>query len=97
MLHTDYPGARDTDRREKGSVDNLDVYTLNPFDLVLCGHIHKPQSLSKKVYMIGAPYQQRSTDKDCILAYWKLYSDLSMEFIELKGFPKFVCLFTGFQ
>lgn len=40
--------------------------------------------------MIGATLQQRRTDKDCKLGYWKLYSDLSMEFIELKGFPKFV-------
>lgn len=90
LLHTDYPGAKDTDGREINSVENLNVNILNKFDLVLCGHIHKPQRLSKKVYMIGAPYQQRRTDKDCKLGYWKLYSDLSMEFVELKGFPKFV-------
>lgn len=90
LLHTDYPGAKDTDGREVDSVENLNVNLLNKFDLVLCGHIHKPQRLSKKVYMIGAPYQQRRTDKDCKLGYWKLYSDLSMEFVELKGFPKFV-------
>lgn len=90
LLHTDYPGAKDTDGREINSVENLNVNVLNKFDLVLCGHIHKPQRLSKKVYMIGAPYQQRRTDKDCKLGYWKLYSDLSMEFVELKGFPKFV-------
>jgi DNA repair exonuclease SbcCD nuclease subunit len=90
MLHTDYPGAKDTDGREINSVENLNVNTLNKFDLVLCGHIHKPQRLSKKVYMIGAPYQQRRTDKNCKLGYWKLYSDLSMEFVELKRFPKFI-------
>lgn len=90
LLHTDYPGAKDTDGREVDSVENLNINLLNKFDLVLCGHIHKPQRLSKKVYMIGAPYQQRRTDKDCKLGYWKLYSDLSMEFVELKGFPKFV-------
>nr|UWI36649.1 MAG: Metallophosphoesterase, calcineurin superfamily protein [Bacteriophage sp.] len=90
LLHTDYPGAKDTDGREINSVENLNVNILNKFDLVLCGHIHKHQRLSKKVYMIGAPYQQRRTDKDCKLGYWKLYSDLSMEFVELKGFPKFV-------
>lgn len=90
MLHTDYPGAKDTDGREIDSVENLNLNVLNRFDLILCGHIHKPQRLSKKVYMIGAPLQQRRTDKDCKLGYWKLYSDLSMEFIELKGFPKFV-------
>lgn len=90
LLHTDYPGAKDTDGREVDSVENLNINVLNKFDLVLCGHIHKPQRLSKKVYMIGAPIQQRRTDKDCKMGYWKLYSDLSMEFVELKGFPKFI-------
>ena len=89
LLHTDYPGAKDTDGREVDSVENLNVNLLNKFDLVLCGHIHKPQRLGKKVYMIGAPNQQRRTDKDCKMGYWKIYSDLSMEFVPLKGFPKF--------
>jgi len=89
LLHTDYPGAKDTDGREIDSVENLNINTLNRFDLILCGHIHKPQRLGKKVYMIGAPNQQRRTDKDCKLGYWKIYSDLSMEFVPLKGFPKF--------
>ena len=90
LLHTDYPGAKDTDGREVGSVENLNLNVLNRFDLVLCGHIHKPQKLSKKVYMIGAPLQQRRTDRDCKLGYWKLFSDLSMTFVELKGFPRFI-------
>ena len=67
MLHTDYPGAKDTDGREIDSVENLNLNVLNRFDLIICGHIHKPQRLSKKVYMIGAPLQQRRTDKDCKL------------------------------
>ena len=90
LLHTDYPGAKDTDGREVDSVENLNVNILNRFDLVLCGHIHKPQRLSKKVYMIGAPNHQRRTDRDCKLGYWKIYSDLSMQFVHLKQFPKFV-------
>lgn len=90
LLHTDYPGAQDTDGRPVNSVENLNLNVLNRFDLVLCGHIHKPQRLSKKVYMIGAPIQQRRTDKDCKMGYWKLYSDLSMKFVHLKGFPKFI-------
>lgn len=90
LLHTDYPGAKDTDGREIDSVENLNLNVLNKFGLVLCGHIHKPQRLSKKVYMIGAPIQQRRTDKDCKLGYWKIYSDLSMKFVELKDFPKFI-------
>lgn len=90
MLHTDYPGARDTDGREVGSVENLNLNVLDRFDLVLCGHIHKPQKLSKKVYMIGAPIQQRRTDRDCDMGYWKLYDDLSMTFVKLKGYPRFI-------
>lgn len=90
MLHTDFPGARDTDNTLVDSVENLNVNLLNRFDLTLCGHIHKPQRLSKKVYMVGAPCQQRRTDRDCELGYWKLYSDLSMEFVPLKDYPRFI-------
>lgn len=90
LLHTDYPGAKDTDGVEVGSVENLNINVLSRFDLVLAGHIHKPQRLSKKVFMVGAPIQQRRTDKGCDLGYWKLYSDMSMKFVPLEGFPKFI-------
>lgn len=90
LLHTDYPGAKDTDGREIDSVENLNINTLNKFDLVLCGHIHKPQRLSKKVYMLGATNQQRRTDKDCKLGYWNIYNDLSMEFVPIDNVPKFI-------
>lgn len=90
LLHTDYPGAKDTDGRVIDSTENININMLNRFDLVLCGHIHKPQRLGKKVYMIGAPIQQRRTDKNCEMGYWELYSDLSMKFVPLKGFPKFI-------
>lgn len=90
LLHTDYPGAKDTDDRPVDSVENLNLNVLNRFDLVLCGHIHKPQRLSKKVYMIGAPIQQRRTDRNCKMGYWEVYSDLSLKFVPLEGFPKFI-------
>lgn len=91
LLHTDYPGAKDTDGSEVGTSENLNVNLLNKFDLVLIGHIHKPQRLGKKVYMVGAPLQQRRTDKDCELGYWKLYSDMKLEFVDLSdSFPKFI-------
>lgn len=89
MLHTDYPGARDTDDTEVGDVQNLNVNLLNPFKMVLMGHIHKPQKLGKKLYMVGAPLQQRRTDKNCPLGYWLLYEDFTMKFFEFKKFPKF--------
>lgn len=90
MLHTTYPGSKDTDGREVEAPNSINLNLLNEFDLVLCGHIHKPQRLGKKIYMLGAPLQQRRTDMNCKLGYWEIYDDLSMQFIELKGFPKFV-------
>lgn len=91
LLHTDYPGAKDTDGVEVGSVENLNTNLLQKFDLVLIGHIHKPQRLGKKIIMVGAPLQQRRTDKDCELGYWKVYSDMSVKFHPFRGiFPKFI-------
>lgn len=91
LLHSDYPGARDTDNSETRSSENISQNMLEKFDLTLMGHIHKPQRLGKKVYMIGAPYQQRRTDKGCDLGYWELYSDLSMVFVPLSDkFPRFI-------
>lgn len=91
LLHTDYPGAKDTDGSEVGTSENLNLNILNRFDLILCGHIHKPQRLSKKTFMIGAPIQQRRTDKDCDMGYWKVYDDLSMVFVPIsQDFPKFI-------
>lgn len=89
LLHTDYAGARDTDGREVGSVENFDRTLLRKFDLVLCGHIHKFQKLEKHVYMVGAPLQQRFTDEGNKMGYLKIYSDTSIEFVHIKGLPKF--------
>lgn len=90
LLHTDYPGAKDNDGIEVGSVENLNINLLSKFDLVLIGHIHKPQRLSKKIFMIGAPLQQRRTDRDADLGYWKIFEDLSMQFVPFDCFPQFI-------
>lgn len=91
LIHSDYPGAKDTDGRIIDSSENINVEFLEKkFDLILCGHIHKPQQISNKVFMIGAPLQQRRTDKDCKLGYWKLYSDLTLEFKPIDEMPRFI-------
>ena len=90
LLHTDYPGAKDTDGRPVDSVENLNINLLKPFKLVLCGHIHKPQRLGKKVYMVGAPQQQRRTDRDCKMGYLEIYDDLSVKFKYWEDYPKFI-------
>ena len=91
LLHTDYPGAKDNDGSVVDSVENLNTNLLNRFDLVLIGHIHKPQRLSKKVYMIGATHQQRRTDRNCELGYSVIYDDMSVKLVSLSDkLPKFI-------
>lgn len=90
LLHTDYPGAKDTDDRPVDSVENLNINLLKPFKLVLCGHIHKSQRLGKKVYMVGAPQQQRRTDRNCKMGYLEVYEDLSVKFKTFDDYPRFI-------
>lgn len=90
LLHTDYPGATDTDGRVVGSTENLNINLLKPFKLVLIGHIHKPQRLGKKIYMVGAPQQQRRTDRDCEMGYMEIYDDFTVKFKAWDDYPKFI-------
>lgn len=90
LLHTDYPGAKDTDGRVVDSSENLNINLLKPFKLVLCGHIHKPQRLGKKIYMVGAPQQQRRTDRNCEMGYLEIYDDLSVKFKYWDDYPRFI-------
>jgi len=92
MLHTDYQGAKDTDGSQIDSVENLNTNLLKSFKLVLLGHIHQPQRLGKKTYMVGAPLQQRRTDKNCEdLGYLIIYDDFSVEWKKFdKQYPRFI-------
>lgn len=92
MLHTDYYGAKDNDGREifSTSIENIDKSQFKKFDLVLCGHIHKPQKLGKNFYMVGAPLQQRFTDEGSELGYLKIYRDFSVKYISIPTSPKFI-------
>ena len=92
MIHTDLHNAQDTNGRQVGTVtnipQNMDKF-FKKFTLVLAGHIHKPQKLCSNVIMVGAPQQQRRTDRGAELGYWNIYSDGSFKFCPLKGFPVF--------
>lgn len=98
MLHGNAPGAK-TPLGE--TIDDCILPThLDKFfkhwDLVLFGHIHKPQKLSEKCYMIGSPIQQNRGDEGCEMGYWEVYSDMSMKFISLNDkFPTFITLKHG--
>lgn len=96
MLHTTLPNTKDTDGRDiHSNLKDTEFYNaLKRFDLVICGHVHAPIAfdldLSCKVIQVGAPQQQRLTDKNCDMGYWLIYDDLETEFIPFKSYPKFV-------
>ena len=91
MLHTDMPGAvNPMGEAIKGCKipKNLDKF-FKPWDLVICGHIHNPQKLSGKVYMLGSPIHQNFGDEGCDMGYWKIYDNGKIKFVPLREFPQF--------
>jgi DNA repair exonuclease SbcCD nuclease subunit len=91
MIHTDLPGAKDSDGMEVGQVQGIpenwgEVFAK--FNLVLCGHIHKFQKLGPNVYMVGSPYHTRITDIGCKMGVLLVYDDFSVEFVDM-GLPEF--------
>lgn len=93
MVHRDLPGALEPNGMSIGQMEDSKVLKkyFAKFDLVLAGHIHKPQrikGLGKHVYMLGATNQQRRSDAGTKMGYWIIYSDMSMKFVDLKQ-PEF--------
>lgn len=92
MIHTDLPGALDTAGREVGSAEGISAQyskLFKRFDLVLAGHIHKPQQLASNVIMVGANLQQNRGDRNCEFGYWIIYDDLTFKFKAITDSPKF--------
>lgn len=98
MVHTDLHGAKDTNMREIKTVSQIPTDMSDyfaKFDLVISGHIHLAQEIiPNHILMLGAPNQQRKTDKGTDMGYWELYSDLTYKFIPLMG-PEFIELEPG--
>lgn len=94
MIHADLPKAVTSTGYEFEDVDNIpDNYykAFKKFDLVLDGHIHKPTTkpLHKNIHIIGSPIQQNVGDSGTSMGYWLLYSDKTLKFVPLKGYPEF--------
>lgn len=93
LIHTDLHNALSTSGFKidevQGIPESMDDY-FKPFTWVLSGHIHLPQKLGKRIYMLGAPYQQSSADKEIEMGYWLIYRDSKPKFVELTGMPKFM-------
>lgn len=93
MVHRDLPGAVEPNgkRIDEQQHDRELRKALKKFDLVIAGHIHKPQSiprLGKHVYMLGAPSHQRRSDAFCSMGYWMIKKDFTLKFIPLN-LPEF--------
>lgn len=98
MLHTDLPGVTTNEGFELKETENipknLDKF-FKEWDLVICGHIHKPQKVSSKVYMLGCPIAQDAGNIGQELGYWLIYDNGAMDFVPMDNYPKFVRLKKG--
>lgn len=93
MLHTDCPGQKGFDNLEHGEAElpkNIDHY-FRDWDLVLFGHVHRPQKITEKCYMLGSPIHQVASDKG-EMGYWEIYNNRPPRFVGLAEFPKFIKL-----
>lgn len=92
LIHTNLYGAKDPSGYEVDEVPNIPRNLgkfFKGFNLVLSGHIHKHANLWKdKIYMVGAPYQQRSSDSGTTMGYIEIYDNYMVKFIPYKA-PEF--------
>lgn len=88
LIHSTLPGSKDPNGMEFDKMEGISrkdyIEIFKPFDLVLSGHIHKFKKLSEKVYMVGAPNQQRRSDSGCVMGYVEIYDDMSVRFKTIK-------------
>lgn len=98
LMHGDCPGAKDSGieiKENKALGEKKDLKILfAPWDLVLFGHIHHPQKITDKCYMLGSPIHQTSGES-VQMGYWKIFIGKEPEFIGLVDFPKFRKLGKG--
>ena len=91
MLHCDLPDAVSSTGYKFDDVHNFEgVKELLPeFDLVLNGHIHKPQKLWDNVHIIGSPIHQDFGNRGVDMGYYTLMSDGELLFHHLDQYPQF--------
>lgn len=94
MIHTDLPQATDTFGHEIKEAEGIKTKYFKHFSLVIDGHIHKPQKISKNTYILGSPYQQTRSEKGLELGYWEIYRDAKPKLIPIST-PKFIDIPEG--
>lgn len=75
VLHTAFDGAVDSNSYEFSS-EEVPKRTwkslFKRFEMVMCGHIHKSQSLARNIMLLGAPIEMRTSDIGTEFGYWEL-------------------------
>jgi DNA repair exonuclease SbcCD nuclease subunit len=89
MIHTDLPGAVTPEGHEVKETEHITYDLFKEWDLVIAGHIHKPQLIKNKFLMCGSPIHQNLGDEGTKMGYWEIYDDASVKFVHLKDFPEF--------
>lgn len=99
MVHADLPGSVNNLGFRFDDVPNIPhAYKrlFGEFDVVLSGHIHKPQQLAPNVFMLGSPIHQERSDEGCSMGYWKILDSGKVEFTKLSHlFPRFISIPYG--
>lgn len=63
---------------------------LEPFDLVLLGHVHIPQSVTTKIHYVGSPFQQDWGEANQAKRVGIVNTnDMAVEWILLPGYPQY--------
>ncbi len=77
-------------------LQGIPLSVLDPFDLVLLGHIHKPQSLTERVHYVGSPFQQDWGEAGEAKRIGLLDTcSLSLKWIPVTGFPAYRAVSLG--
>lgn len=95
LIHANLPGAKNQIGFGIESGLPVDLNKLfKKWDLVLCGHIHKPQRLSDNHIIMGSHIHQTRGDEGCKMGYWEIHlknGKLKAKFVSLNHlFPEFV-------
>jgi len=90
LMHQTLPGSVEGNgyKIESSFTDKI-FKALEPFGLVLNGHIHKHKIHKPNVLTVGATHQQRVSDMGVMMGCWLIYEDLTYKFESLE-MPEFV-------
>jgi hypothetical protein len=85
--HFEVQGAFYQNAKALGGVP---LEALAPFNLVLLGHIHLPQSLTKRIHYVGSPFQQDwgETEQSKRVAIVNTKT-MNVEWVPMEGYPEY--------